>query len=271
VHTDPSSSSQPDERDRPDGPDGGRRIDPEADLTGLLRSWPLEPDRVQVRAFVGLDGRRKLQVRLPLGVLQMESEGRPDGLPSALDEARRRRDEFVRLRGDATGFRLDEELCSALREEARLHQYRCVAHFALGDYDRVRGDAERVLDILNTCRRFAFRPADREALEHIRAPMLLTRARAEVAAALRGGSNRDALDAIERGLAALRIAFRMVGAEDRFDEANETEALRRMRESLVPKLPASQRIELEERLRAAVASENYELASILRDELRQLG
>jgi protein-arginine kinase activator protein McsA len=36
----------------------------------------------------------------------------------------------------------------------------------------------------------------------------------------------------------------------------------------VPQLPPAQRTELEERLRAAVRAENYELAAILRDELR---
>jgi protein-arginine kinase activator protein McsA len=46
--------------------------------------------------------------------------------------------------------------------------------------------------------------------------------------------------------------------------------LRGMRDALVPKLPVSQRMELQERLRAAVDSENYELAAMLRDELRLL-
>jgi protein-arginine kinase activator protein McsA len=43
-----------------------------------------------------------------------------------------------------------------------------------------------------------------------------------------------------------------------------------MRAVLVPRLPTSQRAELEERLRRAVAAENFELAAILRDELRTL-
>jgi protein-arginine kinase activator protein McsA len=38
----------------------------------------------------------------------------------------------------------------------------------------------------------------------------------------------------------------------------------------VPRLPPAQRAELEARLRAAIAAENYELAAILRDELRLL-
>ena len=56
----------------------------------------------------------------------------------------------------------------------------------------------------------------------------------------------------------------------RYLPGNEVQLLRGMREMLVPKLPTSQRSELEERLRAAIRAENYELAAILRDELRQL-
>ena len=50
--------------------------------------------------------------------------------------------------------------------------------------------------------------------------------------------------------------------------AGEVQLLRGMRDALVPKLPTSQRVELQDRLRAAVEAENYELAAILRDELR---
>ena len=50
-----------------------------ADLTGLLQEWAYEPGRVNARRITGCDGRPKLQVRIDLGVLQMEIEGRPDG------------------------------------------------------------------------------------------------------------------------------------------------------------------------------------------------
>ena len=43
-----------------------------------------------------------------------------------------------------------------------------------------------------------------------------------------------------------------------------------MRDALVPKLPMSQRVELQERLQAAINAENYELAAVLRDELKLL-
>ena len=49
------------------------------DLTEILKEWPYEPGELHVRLIEGLDGEPKLQVRLDLGILQMNAEGRPDG------------------------------------------------------------------------------------------------------------------------------------------------------------------------------------------------
>src|SRR5438874_13446494 len=50
------------------------------DLNTVLKDWPHEPGMIKVRKVTGLDGRDKLQLRIDLGVLQMEMTGRPDGL-----------------------------------------------------------------------------------------------------------------------------------------------------------------------------------------------
>jgi hypothetical protein len=50
----------------------------------------------------------------------------------------------------------------------------------------------------------------------------------------------------------------------------EIALLEGMRDVLIPKLPSSQRYELEQRLSAAIDAENYELAALLRDELRMM-
>jgi len=50
------------------------------DLNTVLRDWPHENGKIKVRKILGLDGREKLQLRIDLGVLQMELTGRPDGL-----------------------------------------------------------------------------------------------------------------------------------------------------------------------------------------------
>ena len=74
-----------------------------------------------------------------------------------------------------------------------------------------------------------------------------------------------AMSEIERGLEELKLAL-----GESWAQSNEAQLLRGMKEALVPQLPPSERADLKERLHAAVAAENYELAAILRDELRLL-
>ncbi len=76
---------------------------------------------------------------------------------------------------------------------------------------------------------------------------------------------------LPRGLKEIQTLFQQAGLADSYEQSNEVELLRGMRDALVPKLPMSQRAELHERLQAALDAENYELAAILRDELRLLG
>ena len=47
------------------------------DLEHILRAWPYEPGHITVRRILGDDDRVKIQMRLDLGVLQMEVTGRP--------------------------------------------------------------------------------------------------------------------------------------------------------------------------------------------------
>src|SRR5262245_37546884 len=49
------------------------------DIGPLLKGWDYEPGTINVRKINGADGSPKLQMRLDLGLLQMELTGRPDG------------------------------------------------------------------------------------------------------------------------------------------------------------------------------------------------
>ena len=49
------------------------------DITAILDGWDYDPDELQVRIVAGDDGRDKLQMRIDLGLIQMELSGRPDG------------------------------------------------------------------------------------------------------------------------------------------------------------------------------------------------
>ncbi len=223
---------------------------------------------------IGADGRPKVQVRVELGILQLESTGRPDGLRP---EGRESLLEWVRERlaaheqsGGPERFVLSSDDCAALREESVQYYHRYVALFVLEDYNGVVRDTTRNLEAFAFCHAYGETQQDREVLEQFRPYVIMMRTRAQAGLAMRGGQSRVALAAIDAGLAEIRVAFEERGTLDRFETANETQVLRGLRDMLIPKLPSSQRKELEERLRAAIAAENYELAAILRDELRMM-
>ena len=49
------------------------------DISHLLDQWEYKPGQVVVRKFTGKDGQEKIQLRVDLGILQMNAQGRPDG------------------------------------------------------------------------------------------------------------------------------------------------------------------------------------------------
>src|SRR3954451_6437109 len=49
------------------------------DISHILDKWEYHPGQVVVRKFDGKDGQSKIQLRVSLGLLQMNADGRPDG------------------------------------------------------------------------------------------------------------------------------------------------------------------------------------------------
>jgi hypothetical protein len=248
----------------------------EHDLTDFLSAWPMEPGRVNARTLIGRDGRPKVQVRIELGVIQMEMHGRPDGqrpegYESLLALQRHRMNQYHAQAGaSGAGFVFSDDELRDLRHEAMQFYHRYVALFSLGEHELVIRDTGHILEIDELCRLGRLQDDDRESPVPYRTPAITMRARAAAEFALGSGRPKDAIKALERGLDELRIAFQEAGDPAAFEKANEVQLLRGMREVLVPKLPSSQRAELHQRIQAAIAAENYELAAILRDELRMM-
>lgn len=235
------------------------------DLTPWLQEWPWRPGRLDVRRLVGADGRPLLQVRIEMGVVQMEADGRPDGQgfrgsPSVL----------AWLGGDGVHESMDATVVAALAVEMAQRRQRGLACAAAEDWARVRRDALENLRGLDLLATRAADAADRVRFEAWRPHELAMCARAEAAVALAAGRRDLAVSALEAGLRGVRESLQRQGRGDRVEVAPEAGLLRSLLDALTLKLPASQRVELERRLREAVMSENYELAAILRNELRML-
>lgn len=245
------------------------------DLGAILGRWPFEPGRTNVRLVRMASGEPAIQVRLELGILQLACTGRPDGRrphgANSLLEWHLARLEAHRQRsGTDDGFKLSAQECDALRDEGTQVYHRYVALFALDEYEGVVRDTRRNLRMFDLCRDHGTNQGDRTVLEQYRPFVVMMRARAEAAIALKGGRPKLALMAVDSALEELRSHFEEIGSMGAYERSNEVTLLRGMRDALVPRLPPSQRSELEERLRRAIEAENYKLAAILRDELRQL-
>jgi len=262
-----------------------------SDLTRLLNDWPFEPGKLNVRLIEGEDGEPRLQVRLDLGILQMFTEGRPDGVrpqgfDSLLEYHETRLDEIssqtspeksasdgpAESEGGNAGprFSLTADECEELRAEAVQYYHRYMALLVLEDFEGVIRDTSRNLRVLDLCAQHAESEGDRSAMEQFRPYITMMRARAMASQALKDNEPKAALHAIDEGLEALKLYFSEQGEPDLFEQSGEVQMLKGMRDALVPKLPVSQKSELRTRLAKAIEQENYELAAILRDELRLL-
>ena len=103
------------------------------DISHLLDRWDYRPGDVMVRKINGRDGRTKLQLRVDLGILQMNTEGRPDGKrpnghESFFDFLLSRLDAHMSEEGSDTQFKLNSEQCIRLHLEALQfhHRYICM-------------------------------------------------------------------------------------------------------------------------------------------------
>ncbi len=259
------------------------------DISKLLSEWPFQSGQVLARVIEGQDGEPRIQVRLDLGLIQMLLDGRPDGqrpfdLASLLDHFEQRLEE---VRGgrqdkreqsdpdapsieDAGEFSLSPEECRQLREEMAQYNQRSLALLACEDFERAARDAARNLRVIDFCREHAATEEDQTILEQYRPYVVMMKGRALASMALADNEPKAALLVLDEGLDLLKHIYSEAGRPQAYEQSPEAEMLRQIREQLVPKLPLSQKAELKKRLAEAVEAENYELAAILRDELKQL-
>lgn len=245
------------------------------DITPALSGWNYEPGTLNVRRIVGLDGKPKVQLRLDLGVLQMEMSGRPDGTrpfgrESLLEHFEQQLAEHRQINGSSLGFHLTAKDCQLLREEASMYYHRYLSLYVLREFDQVVRDTERNLQVLDFCRRYAIEDHDRYVLEQFRPYLVMMRARAQASIHSRAGRYPAAMEVIRDALRTIRRFFRKLGQPEAFEHANEVKVLRRFRSDLRKRLPVDPVTVLRKRLDKAVRAEHYEEAARLRDEIARL-
>jgi hypothetical protein len=246
------------------------------DISHLLEQWEYQPGQIVVRRFKAKDGTEKIQLRVNLGLMQMNAEGRPDGRrpfghPSLLEYYRARLYKHVAdHQGSDDGFNLGREDCTKLQLEALQYHHRCFCLLQLEDYPAVIRDAERNLAICEFVRKHA-RPEELAWSVLQFQPQLLTvLTRARGSQALQAGDYTLAIQLVEEGIEKVRTFCREIAPSEPTDPSSEEQSLEEWLEEIRAKQPLSRREKLEQALREAVKSEDYERAAQVRDELRSL-
>jgi len=246
------------------------------DISRLLADWEYQPGQVVVRRFRGKDGQEKIQLRVDLGILQMNAEGRPDGkrpfgYPSLLEYYQARLYKYVGDHGGTSdGFALQPEDCAKLQMEALQYHHRYICLLQLEDFAGVIRDAERNLQVFQ----FAAQHAPEElawSLRQFEPQLLMVLTRAQASQALKAGDFKTAIECAEAGLEKIREFYRSTGHSQAAESSPDIMSLETWLEELQMKRPLSKRERLERALSEAVSAEDYERAARVRDELKSLG
>ena len=259
------------------------------DISRLLDSWEYKPGQVLVRRFKSKDGTEKIQLRLDLGVLQMNAEGRPDGkrplgheslFHHLVDQLEKHR---AAHEGSDEEFVLSGEDCARLQQEAIQYHHRYICLYQLGDYTAVVRDAERNLEVFDFVDEFAETDELSWALQQFRPQLLLMLTRARGMIALEKKEFAATAREVENGIAAIREFYIAFERPELADQSGEIASLEQWLENLrnnrekrgdkpeaEPPQQLSERRRLEQALQDAVSREDYEQAARVRDALKNL-
>jgi hypothetical protein len=246
------------------------------DISALLEQWDYQPGQVVVRKFRGKDGLEKIQLRVDLGLLQMNAKGRPDGkrpygreslleyYENLLEKFRREHD------GEDKGFRLSPEDCGRLQQEAIQYHHRYICLFQLEDFEGVVQDAERNLKVFDFVQKYAGGDELAWSLQQFRPQLLMMRVRAKGAMALKADLYDEVIRYVEAGIEEIRQFYREFDRQDLLENSGEIQSLEMWLDEIQKKRPMTPREKLESALNEAVRTENYEEAARVRDALKKM-
>lgn len=234
-------------------------------LDPLLADWPFVPGQVSVRQVKGQDGRDVLQMRVDMGILQMETAGRPDGArPNGYDTYY---DYLVAAATDEPNFELDDNRCTEIDREFYQYYHRRICWLTLKQYGKAVADAAHTLALMDLSSEHAPDPEWSLLHEQYRPFVMFHKVQAAALLELEQSNPQAALATVDAGLRDLAAVFEKHDALEHFDDDGFVVKLREMREAIVSHYDIGPT--LAEQLAAAIANEQYELAAELRDRMQR--
>ena len=234
------------------------------DIDFILRQWPFKPGVVAARLVRAGDGREVLQMRIEMGLLQMEVAGRPDGEhPGGADTCLEWLQELTRVEGEE--FVLSEEQCMEIDREFLQYYHRRICCLALRQFARAVADSDYTLSLMDFVATHS--PNEQWTLSHeqYRPFVLFHRIQATAMLELQDSGPEVAIESINQGLERMQEVFAKFGAEEQFHQDALVGQLAAIKESLRQEYRVGKT--LAEQLSDAVAAEEFERAARLRDQI----
>jgi predicted transcriptional regulator len=246
------------------------------DISSILENWDYKPGQVMVRKFKAADGHEVIQLRVDLGILQLNADGRPDGKRPMGHESwfdfqlSRLEEHRAQHAGTDEGFSLNLDDCNKLHVESVQYHHRYICLLQLEDFEGVIRDTERNLELFDFVEEFAEANDSSWSFQNFRPQCLMMQTRAIVSQKLKDDEHVSALDELEQGIEAIREYHREYSLVDQMDQSGEIASLEAWRNEIDSGRPMSPKEKLEKALQEAVKKEDYETAARVRDELRNL-
>jgi hypothetical protein len=246
------------------------------DISRILANWRFDASKVQARVAEDERGRKVIQLRIDMGVLEMQMEGRPDGERpggySSILAQYRALGERIRERAEGGGgprgdFEIPPEDYAEVDREILQYYHRRLAFYGVGDYARAAQDADHTLQLLELVRKHAKNAEYVERISGMLPSVLLERARTRALVALRKADPGAAVEHIEGGMRRIREHFRDSPSEAGDKTARDLAFLRRWARRIRRAHDLGE--PLDEQLEDAVRREDYREAARLRDEIRR--
>ena len=244
-----------------------------------------------VRSIMSEDGQEKIQLRLDLGLLQMEVDGRPDGQlihgqTSWLEFYTNQQQTHATAHPEGPPFSLDSKACQVLLREGVQYYHRYLSFWHLRRFELCARDTKRNLQLFAFVREFAETEQDKLQFDQWRPYVIMMHTRAVAMPLVEMQLIDAALPAIDAGITGIEEFLREYDQESRLDSVRELLFLKRWREELVglqepspdKDFSESFSVEVEDdplshlnaALHAAIEEEQYEEAARLRDEIQRL-
>lgn len=242
------------------------------DIKHILKSWSYNPEEdITVRLIDGEDGTGKVQMRIDVGLIQVELDGNPagenvEGFESWLEYYENNKKIYESSKVDDY-FSLSSEDCKKLRREGIQYYYRYLSLMKLEDFKRVVRDTERNLRLFAFVKKFATKEMDRWALDQFRPYVIMINTRALAALVIRENTasyREKAIELCDEGIGRIIAFYKEYGISSEIDNSLELSILRALKSEFLRASPET----LEEKLQNAIREERFEDAALIRDKIK---